>query len=67
MSATTPRGNEYVTQVVQDRTAEQETLDSLLRVLVGGGVLALVLASMLGAALRHACPGAHPGVAPRPA
>ncbi len=49
VSATTPRGNEYVTQVVQDRTAEQETLDSLLRVLVGGGVLALVLASMLGA------------------
>ncbi len=41
---------QYVTQVVQDRTAEQETLDSLLQVLIGGGVLALVLASMLGAA-----------------
>ena len=37
-------------QVVQDRTAEVETLDSLLRVLVGGGLLALVLASLLGAA-----------------
>ena len=35
--------------MVQDRTAEQETLDLLLQVLVGGGVLALVLASMLGA------------------
>ncbi len=39
-----------VVQVVQDRTAEVETLDSLLRVLVGGGLLALVLASLLGAA-----------------
>ncbi len=38
-----------VVQVVQDRTAEVETLDSLLRVLIGGGVLALVLASVLGA------------------
>jgi two-component system, OmpR family, sensor histidine kinase CiaH len=49
VSAKTPRGSEYVAQVVQDRTAEQDTLDSLLRVLLGGGVLALVLASMLGA------------------
>lgn len=39
-----------VVQVVQDRTAEQDTLEALLRVLVGGGVLALVLASVLGAA-----------------
>jgi signal transduction histidine kinase len=38
-----------VVQVVQDRTAEVETLDSLLRVLFWGGVLALVLASLLGA------------------
>jgi len=45
----TPQGDQYVTQVVQDRTAEQETLDLLLQVLLGGGVLALVLASMLGA------------------
>ncbi len=49
-SATTPAGTEYVTQVIQDRTAEQETLDSLLQVLFGGGVLALVMASLLGAA-----------------
>jgi signal transduction histidine kinase len=39
-----------VVQVVQDRTAEVDTLDSLLRVLFGGGVVALVLASLLGAA-----------------
>jgi two-component system, OmpR family, sensor histidine kinase CiaH len=50
VSAKTPSGSEYVTQVVQDRTAEQETLDSLLQVLFGGGVLALVMASLLGAA-----------------
>jgi signal transduction histidine kinase len=37
-------------QVVQDRTSEQDTLDALLRVLVGGGLLALVLAGLLGAA-----------------
>jgi two-component system sensor histidine kinase CiaH len=43
-------GVQVVTQVVQDRTAEQETLDLLLKVLIGGGVVALVLASMLGAA-----------------
>lgn len=41
---------ERVVQVVQDRTSEVETLDSLLRVLIGGGLLALVLASLLGAA-----------------
>ena len=46
----TPDGRQYVTQIIQDRTAEQETLDSLLQVLIGGGVLALVLASILGAA-----------------
>jgi signal transduction histidine kinase len=45
----TDRG-ERVVQVVQDRTAEVETLDSLLRVLLGGGLLALVAASILGAA-----------------
>jgi two-component system, OmpR family, sensor histidine kinase CiaH len=50
VAANTPDGERYVSQVVQDRTAEQETLDSLLQVLIGGGVLALVLASMLGAA-----------------
>lgn len=50
VEASTPDGTEYLTQIIQDRTAEQETLDSLLQVLVGGGVLALVLASMLGAA-----------------
>ncbi len=48
--ASTPGGGKYVTQVIQDRTAEQDTLDSLLQVLVGGGLVALVLASMLGAA-----------------
>jgi signal transduction histidine kinase len=44
------REGERVVQVVQDRTSEVETLDSLLRVLIGGGLLALVLASILGAA-----------------
>jgi signal transduction histidine kinase len=39
-----------VVQVVQDRTAEVETLDSLLQVLLLGGLLALVAASILGAA-----------------
>jgi signal transduction histidine kinase len=39
-----------VVQVVQDRTSEVETLDSLLRVLLLGGLLALVAASILGAA-----------------
>ncbi|MET0772442.1 MAG: HAMP domain-containing sensor histidine kinase [Candidatus Limnocylindrales bacterium] len=39
-----------VVQVVQDRTAEVETLDSLLSVLLVGGLLALVAASILGAA-----------------
>ena len=50
VAAMTPQGDQYVTQVAQDRTAEQETLDLLLQVLIGGGVVALVLASMLGAA-----------------
>jgi signal transduction histidine kinase len=50
VAATTPAGATYVTQVVQDRTAELDTLSSLLRVLVGGGLVALVLASILGAA-----------------
>jgi signal transduction histidine kinase len=39
-----------VIQVVQDRTSEVETLDSLLRVLLVGGLVALVAASILGAA-----------------
>jgi len=44
----TDNGNRVV-QVVQDRSAEVDTLNSLLRVLLGGGFLALVLASILGA------------------
>jgi hypothetical protein len=37
-----PIGTIYI-QVIQDRTAEQQTLDALLRVLiVGGGVVVLV-------------------------
>jgi two-component system sensor histidine kinase CiaH len=50
VAAEVPNGDRYVTQVVQDRTAEVETLDSLLRVLIGGGLVALVAASVLGAA-----------------
>ena len=50
VAAEVPDGERYVTQVVQDRTAELDTLDSLLRVLIGGGLVALVLASLLGAA-----------------
>ncbi len=48
--ATTRAGERWLIQVVQERTAEVNTLESLLRVLIGGGVLALVLASLLGAA-----------------
>lgn len=44
------RGGDRVVQVLQDRTAEVDTLGSLLRVLIGGGLLALVLAGLLGAA-----------------
>jgi two-component system sensor histidine kinase CiaH len=45
---TTPLGDVYV-QVIQDRTAEQQTLDAILRVLlIGGGVVVLV-ASGFGA------------------
>ena len=39
----------YVVQVVQDRTAEQRTLDVLLVVLVGGGLLAVLVAALVGA------------------
>lgn len=37
-------GRTFVVQVVQDRTAEQRTLDVLLLVLAGGGLLALAAA-----------------------
>jgi len=49
-AATTRRGETWIIQVVQERTAEVSTLDALLRVLVGGGLVALVAASLLGAA-----------------
>ncbi|MGH2408687.1 MAG: sensor histidine kinase, partial [Candidatus Limnocylindrales bacterium] len=39
----------YVVQVVQDRTAEQRTLDVLLVVLIGGGLLAVLVAAVVGA------------------
>jgi len=39
----------YVVQVVQDRTAEQRTLDVLLIVLIGGGLLAVLVAGAVGA------------------
>ncbi|HKG55898.1 MAG TPA: HAMP domain-containing sensor histidine kinase [Candidatus Limnocylindrales bacterium] len=45
----TNRGT-FVVQTVQDRSAEQATLDVLLAVLVGGGVIALLVASGVGAA-----------------
>jgi signal transduction histidine kinase len=48
--ATTRAGDRWLIQIVQERTAEVNTLQSLLQVLIGGGVLALVLASALGAA-----------------
>ena len=48
--ATTRAGQRWLIQIVQERTAEVNTLGSLLQVLIGGGVLALVLASALGAA-----------------
>ena len=55
-----------VVQVVQDRTAEVETLDSLLRVLLGGGLLALVAGEHPGRGLRDPRAGAHPRVARAP-
>lgn len=43
----TPQGT-YVVQVVGDRTDEQRTLDVLLVVLIGGGLVAILLALGLG-------------------
>jgi signal transduction histidine kinase len=42
-------GIDYVVQVVQDRTAEQRTLDVLLLVLIGGGLVAVLVAAAVGA------------------
>ena len=42
-------GTPYVVQVVQDRSAEQRSLDTLLIVLVAGGVAALLFAMGVGA------------------
>jgi signal transduction histidine kinase len=42
-------GDRYVLQVVQDRSAEQRTLDVLLFVLVMGGVAAVLVATAVGA------------------
>ncbi|HEY0444653.1 MAG TPA: HAMP domain-containing sensor histidine kinase [Candidatus Limnocylindrales bacterium] len=47
-SLATNRGT-FVVQTVQDRTAEQRTLDVLLVVLLGGGLIALLVASGVGA------------------
>lgn len=47
-SLATNRGT-FVIQTVQDRTAEQRTLDVLLAVLLGGGLIALLVASGVGA------------------
>lgn len=41
-------GNEYVVQVIQDRSAEVRTLDSLVTVLVLGGLAVLAVATAFG-------------------
>jgi signal transduction histidine kinase len=41
-------GEPYVVQVIQLRSAEQRTLNTLLLVLVGGGVAVLLLAAVVG-------------------
>ncbi len=48
LTATAPGGPAGVIQVVGDRTAELRTLGVLAAVLVGGGLLALALAALLG-------------------
>lgn len=45
----TVNGEPYAIQVFQDRSAEQRALDTLLAVLVGGGLLALAAAVVVGA------------------
>ncbi len=47
-SVTDPRGDTYVIQVIQDRTAEQRTLDVMLVVLGVGGVAVLLVAFGFG-------------------
>lgn len=48
-------GQEYTLQVVQDRTAEQRTLETMLAVLIVGGVVVLVVAFGFGTVYaRHA-------------
>jgi signal transduction histidine kinase len=47
-AVTTTRGT-FVVQAVQDRTAEKQTLDVLLAVLLGGGVVAMLAALGVGA------------------
>ncbi len=42
-------GGRYVVQVIQDRTAEQRTLDALLLILLVGGVIGVGLAVLAGA------------------
>ena len=42
--AVTTNGGTFVVQTVQDRTAEKQTLDVLLAVLLGGGVVAMLAA-----------------------
>lgn len=41
-------GIEYVLQVVQDRTGEQRLLDAVVAVLIGGGIVALLGATVAG-------------------
>lgn len=44
-----PDGSRYVIQVVQDRSAEQRAIETLALILLLGGLVTLVLASLVGA------------------
>ncbi|MBM4408591.1 MAG: HAMP domain-containing histidine kinase [Chloroflexi bacterium] len=47
-SATGRAGIKYVLQVVQDRTGEQRLLDAVMAILIGGGLVALLGATVAG-------------------
>src|SRR4051794_6414391 len=50
LTVASPAGQgQFLVQVIQDRTAEARTLDSLLVVLLGGGALVLLVAVLFGA------------------
>ena len=58
----TPVGDVYI-QVIQDRSAEQQTLDAILRVLLLGGALVVLVAVGVRSRLRTTRARPDPGVA----